>query len=46
MMIHGMVSLLISKPDFPFPPAEESYQRLYEMLVAGLVQPVRAAPAS
>lgn len=46
MMIHGMVSLLISKPDFPFPPPEESYQRLYEMLVAGLVTPARAAPAS
>jgi AcrR family transcriptional regulator len=45
MMIHGMVSLLISKPDFPFPPPEESYQRLYEMLVAGLVTPARAAPA-
>jgi AcrR family transcriptional regulator len=44
MMIHGMVSLLISKPDFPFPPPEESYQRLYEMLVAGLVTPARAAP--
>ncbi|MGI8751672.1 MAG: TetR/AcrR family transcriptional regulator [Acidimicrobiales bacterium] len=44
MMIHGMVSLLISKPDFPFPPPEESYQRLYEMLVAGLVTPARAGP--
>lgn len=42
MMIHGMVSLLISKPDFPFPPPEDAYQRLYEMLLAGLVTPGQA----
>lgn len=41
MMIHGMVSLLISKPEFPFPPAEEAYQRLFDMLVGGLVSPGR-----
>ncbi|MDQ2754797.1 MAG: TetR/AcrR family transcriptional regulator [Actinomycetota bacterium] len=36
MLIHGMVSLLISKPDFPFPPAAELYEKLFDVLRAGL----------
>lgn len=45
MIVHGMVSLLISKPDFPFPSPEVSYQRLYDMLLSGLVTPGMAATA-
>jgi AcrR family transcriptional regulator len=37
MMVHGMVSLLISKPVFPFAPVEESYQRLFEIVRRGLL---------
>jgi hypothetical protein len=36
MMIHGMVSLLISKPDFPFGPADETYARMFELARRGL----------
>jgi AcrR family transcriptional regulator len=36
MIIHGMVSLLISKPDFPFGPAEEVYERMFELVHRGL----------
>ena len=39
MMMHGIVSLLISKPDFPFPAPEESFETAYQMLLAGLVTP-------
>jgi AcrR family transcriptional regulator len=39
MMMHGIVSLLISKPDFPFPDPEESFETAYQLLLAGLVQP-------
>lgn len=39
MMIHGMVSLLISKPEFPFGPAEEVYGRLFDLVKRGLTSP-------
>ncbi len=41
MAIHGMVSLLISKPDFPFPPVEQLFVHLAQLTTAGLG---RAAP--
>ena len=36
MVIHGMVSLLISKPDYPFPPAEEVFETLFDLVRLGL----------
>jgi hypothetical protein len=36
MMIHGMVSLLISKPAFPFGPADEAYERMLNLVFQGL----------
>ena len=36
MMVHGMVSLLISKPVFPFGPAEEMYERMFGLVRRGL----------
>lgn len=36
MMIHGMVSLLISKPQFPFGPADEVFDRMFELARRGL----------
>jgi hypothetical protein len=36
MMIHGMVSLLISKPDFPFGAADGVYDRLFALARRGL----------
>ena len=36
MMIHGVVSLLISKPEFPFGPVDELYERLFELVHRGL----------
>ncbi len=36
MMIHGMVSLLISKPEFPFGPVDELYERLLSVIFLGL----------
>jgi AcrR family transcriptional regulator len=42
MMIHGVVSLVISKPDFPFGSVDEVYERLFEMVHRGLA----ARPAS
>ena len=36
MMIHGMVSLLISKPDFPFGPVDEMYGRMFELARRGM----------
>jgi len=36
MMIHGTVSLLISKPEFPFGPVDEIYERLFELAHRGL----------
>ena len=37
MMIHGMVSLVISKPDFPFGSVDVVYERLFELVRRGLV---------
>jgi AcrR family transcriptional regulator len=36
MMIHGMVSLLISKPEFPFGPVDEVYERMLNVVFHGL----------
>jgi AcrR family transcriptional regulator len=36
MVIHGMVSLLISKPDYPFPPADEVYETMLDLVRLGL----------
>jgi AcrR family transcriptional regulator len=36
MMIHGMVSLLISKPQFPFGPVDELYERMLKLVFQGL----------
>jgi AcrR family transcriptional regulator len=36
MMIHGMVSLLISKPEFPFGPLDEVYERMFDLAYRGL----------
>jgi AcrR family transcriptional regulator len=36
MAVHGMVSLLISKPDFPFPPVEQLFDHLASLSIDGL----------
>jgi AcrR family transcriptional regulator len=36
MIIHGMVSLLISKPDFPFGSVDDVYDRMFELVRLGL----------
>jgi AcrR family transcriptional regulator len=36
MMIHGMVSLLISKPEFPFGAVDEVYERMFDLAYRGL----------
>jgi AcrR family transcriptional regulator len=36
MMIHGMVSLLISKPEYPFGPVDELYERMLKLVFQGL----------
>lgn len=36
MAVHGMVSLLISKPDFPFPPVEQLFEHLASLSLDGL----------
>jgi len=36
MMIHGMVSLRIAKPDFPFSPVDETYESMFELVHRGL----------
>jgi AcrR family transcriptional regulator len=36
MMIHGMTSLLISKPEFPFGPVGELYERMLNVVFHGL----------
>jgi AcrR family transcriptional regulator len=36
MAVHGMVSLLISKPDFPFPPVEQLFEHLARLTLDGL----------
>jgi AcrR family transcriptional regulator len=35
MLIHGVASMLISKPDFPFPLPEEVYGRVFSLVRAG-----------
>jgi hypothetical protein len=36
MVIHGMVSMLIAKPDFPFGPPEEVYASMFQLVYRGL----------
>lgn len=36
MVIHGMVSMMISKPDFPFASAEEMYESMFDLVYRGL----------
>lgn len=36
MVIHGMVSLLISKPDFPFGSADQVYEAMLDLIHRGL----------
>jgi hypothetical protein len=36
MMIHGMVSLRISKPEFPFGPVDDVYERMLDLAYRGL----------
>jgi AcrR family transcriptional regulator len=36
MMIHGMVSLLTSKPGFPFGPVDDVYERMFDLAYRGL----------
>ncbi len=36
MMIHGMVSLLISKPEYPFGSVDELYDRMLDVVYRGL----------
>ena len=36
MTVHGMVSLLISKPAFPFGPVDDVYHRMFELVFQGL----------
>lgn len=39
MVMHGAVSLLISKPEFPFGDPDEVFERLFGLLWAGLTTP-------
>jgi AcrR family transcriptional regulator len=44
--IHGMVSLLISKPGFPFPPVEQLFEHLADVSLGGLAATaLRPAPS-
>lgn len=36
MVIHGVVSMLIAKPDFPFGPAEQVYEAMFDLVYRGL----------
>jgi AcrR family transcriptional regulator len=36
MLIHGVASLLIAKPNFPFLPPEQVYERVFALTLAGL----------
>lgn len=36
MAVHGVVSLLISKPAFPFPPVEQIFDHMVEISLSGL----------
>ncbi|MBO0728621.1 MAG: TetR/AcrR family transcriptional regulator [Acidimicrobiaceae bacterium] len=38
MLIHGVASMLISKPEFPFPPADEVYARVFSLVRAGFTR--------
>lgn len=38
MVVHGMVSLLIAKPGFPFPPVEEMYDNMLDLIHLGLAR--------
>jgi AcrR family transcriptional regulator len=44
--IHGMVSLLIAKPDFPFPPVDQLFEHLAGLSLAGLGAGREAAPTA
>ncbi len=44
MVIHGMVSLVISKPDFPFGPVDEMYDAILDLVYQGLA-PREQTPA-
>ena len=43
MVIHGMVSLFISKPDYPFGPVDEMYDSIIDLVYQGLA-PTRQLP--
>lgn len=45
MMIHGTVSLLISKPEFPFGSPEDVYERLFDLVHRGLAPRAEPDPA-
>jgi AcrR family transcriptional regulator len=45
MMIHGMVSLRIAKPAFPFGPVDEVYDRMFDLAYRGLASSMHR-PAS
>lgn len=36
IVAHGMVAMLVAKPDFPFPPLEQLSDRCYRLIVGGL----------
>lgn len=44
MVIHGMVSLFISKPDYPFGPVDEMYDSIIDLVYQGLA-PAERPPA-
>ncbi|MHB1533883.1 MAG: TetR/AcrR family transcriptional regulator [Acidimicrobiales bacterium] len=35
MLIHGVASMLIAKPDFPFPSPDDAYDRVFRLVRAG-----------
>lgn len=45
MMIHGTVSLLISKPEFPFGSPDDVYERLFDLVHGGLAPRPEPGPA-
>ena len=45
MMIHGTVSLLISKPEFPFGSPDDVYERLFDLVHRGLAPRPGPGPA-
>ena len=46
MVIHGMVSLYISKPDFPFGPVDSVYETVLDLVAKGLAPRAPAAAGS